>query len=134
MGSILAAVTSGGIKDLVLGVLDRIHVSPTVQAQIKEQMEQNAVELQKMDLALQQKELDAASQNIQAEAKSGPFAASARPMFLYMMEFILVCNFVIFPLIQRSPIALPEPIFWLFGSCMLGYTGARTWEKIQGKL
>jgi len=50
---------------------------------------------------------------------------------------ILVANFVVFPFIAKPPIAFPDALFWLFGSCMLGYTGARSWEKYaafgQGK-
>jgi hypothetical protein len=49
---------------------------------------------------------------------------------MYIVEAILLCNYIIFPLINRTPLALPEPLFWLFGSAVLGYTGARSWEKI----
>jgi hypothetical protein len=139
MGGIISAIGGiTGIKDLVLGVLDRIKLSPEKKAEIQQAMDQNAFEMQKIQAEMQAKEQDAiakeieiASANIKAEAQSGDkFTSRSRPSFIYMMLVIMVCNYVVFPIINRTPIVFPEALFWLFGSCMLGYTGARTWEKI----
>ena len=51
---------------------------------------------------------------------------------MYIVEFILLWNYVAVPLFKQMPVVLPEPLFWLFGSAVLGYTGARSWEKISG--
>ena len=73
-----------------------------------------------------------AGENIRAETMSGDkFTSRARPLFLYICNFILLWNYVVVPLLGRTPIEFPEPMFWLFGSVMLGYVGARTWEKAQ---
>jgi hypothetical protein len=120
-----------GVKDIVLGVLDRIKLSPEKKAEIELQMQNHAFDLQKMDIELESKLADAASKNIVAEASSGDkFTSRARPLFMYVVNFILVWNYIIVPIFHHEPLALPEPLFWLFGSCVLGYTGARTWEKI----
>jgi hypothetical protein len=34
-------------------------------------------------------------------------------------------------MLGRKPIEFAEPPLWLFGSVMLGYAGARSWEKIS---
>jgi hypothetical protein len=84
------------------------------------------------------REVEAASANIRAEATTGDkFTSRARPSFIYVMLVILVANYIVFPLGGKTPLNFPDALFWLFGSCMLGYTGARSWEKVtvfgQGK-
>src|SRR5438132_12189492 len=99
-------------------------------------------ELSKIQFELQGKlqdaltaEIQAAAGNIQADAKSGDkFTQRARPSFMYIVEVILLCNYLVFPLLNRPSLALPEPLFWLFGSAVLGYTGARSWEKYAANL
>lgn len=105
-----------------------------------EQVEQHAFEIQKMQMDMAEKlqeamtrEVEAASANIRAEAQSGDkYTSRARPSFIYLMLAVLGCNYILFPLIGKPPISYPDALFWLFGSCMLGYTGARTWEKFMG--
>jgi len=139
--SFIAAVTNilgGGLQELVLGILDRIKLAPEEKAKIEAQMNQYKFELQKIEVELRAKEqefiakeIEAASSNIRAEVQSGDkYTARARPTFLYLVNLILAWNYIFVPLFQRSPLDLPEPLFWLFGSVVLGYTGARTWEKI----
>jgi hypothetical protein len=128
-------IASGGIKGLVLGVLDRIKLNPEEKAKIQVQLEQNSFELQKLQMELEAKEkeqiakeIEAASANIRAEAQSGDkYTARARPTFLHMVMLILGWNYIVAPLLHLE---LPEPLFWLFRSAVLGYTGARTWEKV----
>lgn len=139
LGSILSSIVGGdSVKDLVLGVIDRIKLSPEKKAEIQKAMQDHDFELQKMDFELKKaeqelvsKEVEAASANIKAEAMSGDkYTSRARPSFIYMMLVIMVCNYIIFPIMGRDVLTFPEALFWLFGSVMLGYTGARTWEKI----
>lgn len=139
LGSVLSSIVGGdSVKDLVLGVLDRIKLSPEKKAEIQQKMQDHDFELQKLDFELKKaeqelvaKEVETASANIRAEVTSGDkFTSRMRPSYGYMMIVILGCNYILFPLIGHPPINFPDALFWLFGSVMLGYTGARTWEKI----
>lgn len=126
-------ILGGGVAKLVQTVVGTFKLSPEAKAEMDKQLEEHKFELAKMDLDLESKLADIASQNIQAEEKSGDkYTSRARPTFLYMMDLILFCNFVLFPAIKRPPIQFPDALFWLFGSVMLGYVGARSWEKISG--
>ncbi len=125
----------GGIGDLVQKVVGTFKLSPEAKLEFDKALAENDYNLKKMDADLESKLSDTAASNIQAEEKSGDkYTSRARPTFLYMMEFILFCNYVVFPIAGRAPIQFPDALFWLFGSCMLGYTGARTWEKMAGKV
>jgi hypothetical protein len=139
IATIISGITGAtGLKDLVLGILDRIKLSPEKKAEVELAMATNAQELQKIQMEMEAKEqesiareIEAASANIRAEVTNGDkFTSRSRPSFVYMMLLIMACNYVIFPLVGRSVIEYPEALYWLFGSVMLGYTGARTWEKI----
>ncbi len=67
-----------------------------------------------------------------AEATNGDkYTSRARPTFLYVCNVILAWNYILVPMLGRKPIEFPEPPLWLFGSVMLGYVGARSWEKIS---
>jgi len=140
MGFNLSSIIGGNIGDLFAKVVGVFKLSPERAAELASLRETHAVELQKMQLEMEGKvqeafsrEIEAASANIRAEAQSGDkFTSRARPSFLYVMLAIFVCNYILFPLMSRPPLVFPEPLFWLFGSCMLGYTGARTWEKFSG--
>jgi hypothetical protein len=101
--------------------------------------ETHKVELTKSQMEMEEKaqeaitqEIEAAGANIRAEATNGDkYTSRARPTFLYVCNVILACNYLVFPLSGRKPIDFPEPLFWLFGSVMIGYVGARSWEKIS---
>ena len=120
-------------------LIGKIKLDPTKKAELQAVVEAHAHELALREAELQMKladfqarEIEAAGANIRAEAQSGDkFTSRARPSFLYVMLAIFVCNYIAFPLMSRPPLEFPEPLFWLFGSCMLGYTGARTWEKFS---
>lgn len=141
MGSILASIFGGGAKglgDLFKDVVGTFKLDPTKKVEIQAAIEENnqqialkQIEIQEKVMDAQTKEIDAAAATIRAEAASGDkYTSRARPSFIYMMLVIMLCNYIVFPTIGRAPINFPEALFWLFGSCMLGYTGARTWEKI----
>lgn len=140
--NILSQILGGGVGELFSKIVGTFKLSPEKEAELKMLALQNTQELAKIEAELQSKladyqarEIEAAGANIRAEATSGDkFTSRARPAFIYVMLAIFVCNYIAFPLMQRPPLEFPEPLFWLFGSCMLGYTGARTWEKVGMKL
>jgi len=126
-----------GIKDIVLGVMDRIKLSPEKKAEIEIAMAQNAHEIAKMEIEIESKVLETAAKNIQAEASSDDrFVSRARPTFLYIIYCVLCFNYIALPIIQLFkgmpnlvPIELPEDLYWLFGAGYLGYTGFRSLDK-----
>lgn len=124
------AAGSSVIGQAVKDIVGTFHLSPEAKLEFDRALAENEFKLKQMDAELESKLADTASANIQAEAKSGnAFTVMARPMFLYNCNLIIFCNYVLFPLIGRPPINFPEALFWLFGSCVLGYTGARSWDK-----
>ncbi len=142
---LLDQILGGGVGQFVSGLIDKFHMSPEDKAKFQAAIDANQKEIQLAQIALESKaqdtlarETEAASANIRADAATGDkFTSRARPSFIYVMLGILVANYVVFPILARPAIAFPDALFWLFGSCMLGYTGARSWEKYaafgQGK-
>jgi hypothetical protein len=136
----IADLFGGSLTKGVGEIISKFKVDPTVKAQLEAAVQENAHELALKEaelnaklLDLQGRELDIAGQNIRAETQSEDnYTKRARPTFLYIMELILVWNYIAVPLLGKVPIEFPEALFWMFGSCMLGYTGARTWEKFAG--
>ncbi len=134
---VLQNILGGNLLQGVKGLIDSFHLSPEDKAKFQAAVDENQKEIQLAQLALESKaqdelarEVEAASANIRAEAASGDkYTSRARPSFLYVMLGILTVNYVVFPLVGKPPLVFPDALFWLFGSCMLGYTGARSWEK-----
>lgn len=139
MMDIIGKLFGGDVGDMFSKIVGTFKLSPEKAAELEALKETHAADLAKLQMQMEQaaqdaitQEVEAASANIRAEATNGDkFTARARPTFLYVCNLLLICNFLLFPVIGRAPIPFPEPLFWLFGSVMLGYTGARTWEKIQ---
>jgi len=133
----IGSILGGGLGKLFKDVVGTFKLSPEKKAEFEAVVAAHAHELAVKQAELEGKlaesvsrEIEAASANIRAEAGSGDkYTSRARPSFLYVMLAIFVCNYIAFPLLNRLPLTFPEALFWLFGSCMLGYTGARTWEK-----
>jgi len=134
---LLDQILGGNVASFVGGLIDKFHLSPEKKAEFQAAIDANQTQLSIAQLDLQKKaedtvarETEAASANIRAEAASGDkYTSRARPSFLYVMLGILATNYVVFPLLGKAALVFPDALFWLFGSCMLGYTGARTWEK-----
>jgi hypothetical protein len=97
-----------------------------------EQQAQNQLALQQIQLAMldsaqkaAQAQIDDATANIQAEAKAG---SKARPMFMYIVELILLANYLVIPMVHiftgraYDPFPLPTNVLILFGVCLTGYT------------
>ena len=130
---------AAGIKDLVLGVLDRIKMNPEQRAQVELALAQNQIELVKLEAELELKAQEASSENIKTEIASGTWLGkNVRPLFLLCGTIAIWLN-VFLPLIvqftskQVTPINIPDSVYWLFGMGFLGYTGARSFEKIMSK-
>ncbi|SRR6266576_2947675 len=142
---LLDQIIGGGVGQLFKDVVGTFKLSPEEKAKFQATIDENQTSIKVAQIELESKaqdtlarETEAASANIRADAATGDkFTSRARPSFIYVMLGILVANYVVFPSIGKPPIAFPDALFWLFGSCMLGYTGARTWEKYaafgQGK-
>lgn len=92
------------------------------------------------------KQLEVAMSAIVAEAKSkDKWTSRARPSFLYLMYLLIglcVAGGIVgiwYPAqvtqaalnIKALLAAIPEALWWLFGSAYLGYTGARSFDKQQ---
>ena len=83
---------------------------------------------------------------ILAEANSkDPWTSRARPTFLYLIYIvILLCVFggilgiwyphemsIVATNLNALLMSIPESLWWLFGAGYLGYTGARSLEKVR---
>jgi hypothetical protein len=130
---------AGGVGDLVKKVVGTFNLDPTVKAQLDAEIEAHQFELAKIDADLESKLADIQGQNIRADAQSGDkFTSRARPAFLWMMTLAIGISCIIFPIInliksgQAAVLNIPEPFLNLFELGFLGYTGARTMEKIKG--
>ena len=135
MGFLSAISGSLGLKDLVLGVLDRIKLAPEEKAKVQLALAGQEHELKKMEAELEARLADAAGANIRSEAASdGWLAKNSRPAFIFGAGMTIIANIWIPLLAQFTPktvqmLNIPEPFYWLFGSGFLGYVGARSWEK-----
>jgi len=134
---ILEQILGGSVGQIFKDVVGTFKLSPEDKAKFQAAIDENQTQVRLAQIELEKKaqdtlarETEAASNNIRADAASGDkYTSRARPSFIYVMLGILVANYVVFPALSRPAIAFPDALFWLFGSCMLGYTGARTWEK-----
>lgn len=135
----LAKILGGDVGDVFSKVVGTFKLAPEKAAELESLKEAHAADLAKLQLQMEMqtqdaitREVEAASANIRAEATNGDkFTSRARPTFLYVCNSILIWNYMVVPTMGRTPINFPEPLFWLFGSVMLGYVGARSWEKIS---
>ena len=112
----------------------------TVNTETKAKYEAQLAQIQQQailgDQQLEAKLQETAGQNIRAEETSGDkYISHARPSVLYVVLAALASDLIVFPLLSyvhnRTFISLniPDPILWLMGSIVLGYTGARSWDK-----
>ena len=134
----LAGVFGGNIGDSVSKIVGLFKVSPELVEEHKFELEKIQAELVSKQLDAASLEVQAASSNIQAEEKSGDkYTERSRPTFIYMCEVILAFNCIFVPAWQmftKQPITflpLPHELYWLFGSCVLGYTGASHWSDFM---
>lgn len=125
----------GGLSSLAQTIIEKFVPDPQAKAQALQQLQQNQIEVLKIQNDLEQKLNETAGQNIRADATSGDkYTERARPTFMYIVEFILAFNFIGIPLAQMfgskmQPINLPGDLLTLFGVCVTGYVFSRTVEK-----
>jgi hypothetical protein len=118
-------------------VIDKVFPDPEAAAKAK-------IQLMVLEQEGALKETEQQLSAIIMEAKSAdPWTSRARPSFLYLMYFIILMTFVGGILgiwwpeavttagqnIANLLAAIPEELWWLFGTGYLGYTGARTLDK-----
>ena len=101
----------------------------------KDLQEKLKAQLQTQLLQSNTQELQAAAKIIEAEAKAGWFAASWRPLLMYVLIFILVWNYVIGPVIKVFTGAvisfeLPGDVWTLLNVGLGGYVIGRSAESV----
>jgi hypothetical protein len=84
-------------------------------------------------------EIKAAASIVEAEAKSGWFSASWRPLLMYVLIFILVWNYIIGPVIKLMigtviTFELPGDVWTLLQIGLGGYVVGRSGESIARSL
>ena len=92
-------------------------------------------ELQTQMLQSHTQELQAAARIIEAEAKANWFAASWRPLLMYVLIFILIWNYVLGPVVlfffkASITIELPGDVWSLLQIGLGGYVLGRSAESV----
>jgi holin (3TMs family) len=137
MGLSITDILGGSLLESVKGIISEFHASPEQKAQLQAALDANAAAIAQKQIELQEKledsyqtELNTASANIRAEMLTGDkFTVRARPSYIYVVEVILLGNFLVFPLLGKTPVSFPTDLYYLFGVCITGYIGARSWDK-----
>ena len=101
----------------------------------KDLQEKLKAQLQTQLLQSNTQELQAAAKIVEAEAKAGWFAASWRPLLMYVLIFILVWNYVLGPVIlfffkASITIQLPGDVWTLLQIGLGGYVVGRSAESV----
>lgn len=134
---LLDTILGGNLGQVFKDVVGTFKLSPEDKAKFQAAVDENQKEIALAQINLEAKaddtlarEVEAAGANIRADAASGDkYTSRARPSVIYVVLGILIANYVLFPILGKPPLTFPDPLFWLFGSCVLGYTGARSWDK-----
>ena len=101
----------------------------------KDLQEKLKAQLQTQLLQSNTAELQAAAKIVEAEAKAGWFAASWRPLLMYVLIFILVWTYVLGPVIlfffkASITIQLPGDVWTLLQIGLGGYVVGRSAESV----
>lgn len=140
-----APIVVAGIVELGKKLIDGIFPDKNAQ-----EAERAKAELALASLAQEGKlqEMGLQLSAIIAEANSeDPWTSRARPSFLYVMYILLLWCIPMGILSAFRPelaeaittgmttylAKIPEPLYYLFGTGYLGYTGMRGWQKIKGR-
>jgi len=121
--------------DSVTNIIGEFHESPEDKAKAQLALVQASNQLQIAAMEYDAKLNEDASANIRADASSNDkYTMRARPTFMYIVEAILVFNYIGIPLAmlfgaKMQPILLPSDLLMLFGVCVSGYAISRTVEK-----
>lgn len=126
----------GGLSNLAQTIIEKFVPDPQAKAAALQHLQDNQIEIVKMQDDIETKLNDIAGQNIRADAASGDkYTERARPTFMYIVEFILAFNYIAIPGIQIAtgkviaPFNLPPDLLTLFGVCVTGYVMARSVDK-----
>jgi hypothetical protein len=125
---ILSALTP--ILSKVFDVVDKSIQDKDLAAKLK-------TELNEQLLKSGTEELKASARIVEAEAKAGWFAASWRPLLMYVLIFILVWNYILAPLVSAIThgttiinFNLPGDVWTLLQIGLGGYVVGRSGESI----
>ena len=132
------------LLDAIIGpvskLLDRIIPDPQARDRAK-------LELLKLQGDQEASAIATQMQAIVAEAQSpDPWTSRARPSFLYVMYALILWSIPMGLIAAAKPDVasaigsgmtsslrgLPDELYTLFGTGYLGYTAARTWQKVKG--
>lgn len=139
---------TGGLVNTAIGVVGKVldKIFPDKLAQAKERAEAEFALFQ-LQQSGELKQLEISMSAILEEAKSAdPWTSRARPMFLYVIYFMLLMSVPMGFLSVYDPAiparvaagmkawldAIPEELYALFGAGYLGYSGLRSWDKKRG--
>ena len=116
------------LAKILFNTIDKAVVDKDLQEKLKAQLQ---TQLLKSNTA----ELQAAAKIVEAEAKAGWFAASWRPLLMYVLIFILVWNYVLGPVIlfffkASITIELPGDVWTLLQIGLGGYVVGRSAESV----
>lgn len=104
------------------------------------------MEMAQLEMDGKTEDLKVSMSAILAEAQSkDKWVSRARPGFMYVMYLIFLCGIPMGILSAFNPEmaiaitsgmtafweAIPEKLYWAFVTVLLGYTGARTFEKAK---
>ena len=146
MGGVLttiSAIASGGIKDLVLGILDRIKLAPEKKAEIELQLAQHDMEVQKLEHELrkiaEEREtsiVDAQKNIIVAEMTQGDgYTKRARPTIVYAGLLFVFLNYVVPTYVGYfggrpvPEVPIPADFWWVWGGVCGTWVIGRTMER-----
>lgn len=142
MGAFVAAfkeLVGGDPLKGITSIIDQFHASPEQKAQMQAAIQQLDLKKDEIQAARDQALAAVQGQNIRAETTSeDAYVRRARPTFLYAMILAIFFALVIAPVVSALQghgfivVQIPDAYLQLFGVGFLGYTGARTWEKVKG--
>lgn len=125
------------LVDTGLKIIDKVIPDPKARDKAK-------LELLKQQQRGELKEMEVAMSAIISESKSqDPWTSRARPTFLYVMYILFLSAIPMGFLFAYDPTtagavtigvqnwlgALPDELYWLFGTGYLGYSAARSYDK-----
>ena len=135
-------IFGGGVKDLVLGIFDRIKgMTPEDRAKLQTLMEQNKTELDKLQLELDNKveeglqsEIEKAAELIKAETQSsGWLPRNVRPLLLLLWGLVITTPGAVAIWQMFTHQAFVVPVFdpWVYKLTAIGYTGYVTFRSVD---
>lgn len=149
MADIIGSIFSGGVEGAGKGIASVINAikgrNPEDAAKLQELLTkhedlvvQTEADLAKAEIDSNVKLNDTAGQNIRAETQNeDSFVRRARPYFLYVITTCIALNLIL-PMFNHLGGGNVQPLDFsaytdLFRDAFLGYTLARSVEKIKGK-